>query len=143
MGFFMGGEGRNRASLVADDIDIMVVFTGDSSRLCHYLNTWFPLGLLAILLAIASSGHDIGGEIGAIFGARVGGMTAKRVEAAARMLPDSAPLIPMETQSPKNTGQTGLAGRRDIEPNPFADNLGDLVLLRQPCPQIIQNRFRG
>jgi len=48
----------------------------------------------------ASSGLKVGGKIRAILGARVGGMDAERVERAARMLPDAAPLIPMETQSP-------------------------------------------
>ena len=87
----------------------MPYFIGDSSRLCHYWNCRFPLGLLAILLAIVwlsnSSGQNIGGKIGAILGARVGGMTAERVKAAARVLPDAAPLIPVKAQSPKHTGQ--------------------------------------
>ena len=108
----------------------MVDFTGDSSGLRHYSSARFPLGLLAILLAIGSSGQNIGGEIAAIFGARVGGMTAKRVKAAARMLPDAPPLIPMETQNPKDTSQTGLACGRYIEPNPFADNLGQFPKAR-------------
>ena len=70
-------------------------------------------------------------------------MDAERVETAAGMLPDAAPLIPMEAQSPKQTGQTGLACGRNVEPNPLADNLGNFVLPRQPCPQIVQDRFRG
>jgi len=49
---------------------------------------------------MASGGLKVGGEIGAILGARVGGMDAERVELAARMLPDTAPLIPVEAQSP-------------------------------------------
>ena len=57
-----------------------------------------------------SSGLNIGGKIGAILCARVGGMDAERVERAARMLPDTAPLIPVEAQSPKQTGQTGFSG---------------------------------
>jgi len=70
-------------------------------------------------------------------------MTAKRVKPAARMLPDTAPLVPMETQSPKHTGQTGLAGGRNIQPNPFADDLGQFILARQLRPQAIQYLFRG
>ena len=50
---FIGGEGRNRTPLVADDVLIMPGFIGDSSRLCHYWNYRFPFGLLAILLAIS------------------------------------------------------------------------------------------
>ena len=49
-------------------------------------------------------------------------MRAKRVKPAARMLPDTAPLVPMEAQSPKHTGQTGFAGGRNIQPNPFAND---------------------
>ena len=95
------------------------------------------------MLIVLSSGLQVGGKIGAILVARVGGMDAERVELAARMLPDTAPLIPVEAQSPKQTGQIRLPRWRDIEPNPFADNLGDFVLPRQSCPQIVQNRFGG
>ena len=91
----------------------------------------------------ASSGENVCGKIGAILGARVGRMDAERVESAARMLPDAAPLIPVKAQSPKQAGQTGLAGGRNVQPNPLADNLGNFVLPRQPCPQIVQNRFGG
>lgn len=70
-------------------------------------------------------------------------MDAERVETAARMLPDAAPLIPVEAQSPKHTGQTGLASGRNVQPNPFADDLGQFVLPRQARPQIVQNRFGG
>ncbi len=49
-----GGESRNRSTSVANDIDNMPDFTGDSSGLCHYWNYRFPLGLLAILLAIVN-----------------------------------------------------------------------------------------
>ena len=86
-------------------------------------------------------GQNIGGKIGAILGAGVGGMSAERVEAAARMLPDTTPFVPMEAQRPKQRGQIRFARGRDIEPNPFADNLGNLVLSRQPRPQIIQDGF--
>ena len=64
------------------------------------------------------------------------GMDAERVERAAGMLPDAAPLIPVKAQSPKQTGQTGLASGRKVQPNPFADNLGNFVLARQPCAQV-------
>ena len=99
--------------------------------------------LFAFMVLVLSSGENVSGKIGAILGARVGGMDAKRVETAAWMLPDAAPLIPMEAQSPKQTGQTGPASGRNVQPNPFADNLGNLVLPRQPCAQIVQNRFGG
>ena len=63
----------------------------------------------ARMVLALSGGLNIGGEIRTILGAWVGGMDAEWVETAARMLPDAAPLIPMEAQSPKPTGQTGLA----------------------------------
>ena len=99
--------------------------------------------LFAFMVLVLSRGLNIGGKIGAILGARVGGMDAERIETAARMLPDAAPVIPVEAQSPKQTGQTGLASGRNVQPNPFADNLGDFVLPRQPCPQVVQNRCCG
>ena len=83
---------------------------------------------------MASGGLQVGGKIGAILGARVGGMDAERVETAARVLPDAAPLIPVEAQCPKHASQTWPASGRNVQPNPFADNLGQFVLPRQPCP---------
>jgi hypothetical protein len=44
-------------------------------------------------------------------------MDAERIERAARMLPNTAPLIPVEAQSPKHAGQTGLASGRSVQPN--------------------------
>ena len=97
--------------------------------------------LFAFMVLALSRELHISGKIGAILGARVGGMDAELIKTAARMLPDAAPLIPVKTQSPKQTGQTGLACGRNVQPNPFADNFGNLVLPRQPCPQVIQNRL--
>jgi len=72
-------------------------------------NSCYGMGRRRRLRFMLSSRENVSGEIGAILGARVGGMDAERIESAARMLPDAAPLIPMEAQSPKQTGQTGLA----------------------------------
>jgi hypothetical protein len=69
----------------------------------------------------------IGGKKGAILRVRVGGMSAERIEYPTRMLPDAAPLIPVEAQSPKQTCGIGFSARRDIQPNPFADNLRNFV----------------
>lgn len=95
------------------------------------------------MVLVLSSGLNIGGKIGAIFGAGVGWMDAERVERAAGMLPDAAPLIPMEAQSPKQTGEIGFSGGRNVQPNPFADDLRNFVLPRQPRPQVVQDLFRG
>jgi hypothetical protein len=106
-------------------------------------NSHCGMGRRRLVRFMASGGLKVGGKIGAILGARVGGMDAERVERAARMLPDAAPLVPVEAQSPKQAGQIGFPRWRDIQPNPLADNLGDFVLPRQPRPQIVQNTYGG
>ena len=53
---------------------------------------------VVFMAQILSSGFHVGGKIAAILGARVGGMTAERVKSSARMLPDTAPLVPMKAQ---------------------------------------------
>jgi hypothetical protein len=79
---------------VVDDRVILPYFISDSSGLCHYWNSRFPFGLLAILLAISErlffglSGQHVSGKTGAVFDAWVGGMTAKWAKPPARMLPD-------------------------------------------------------
>jgi hypothetical protein len=83
---------------------------------------------VCFVIAIIGLGRqNISGETATILGARVGGMTAKRVKLAARVLPDTTPLVPMKAQSPKQIRQTGFLSGRDIQPNPFADNLGNRV----------------
>jgi hypothetical protein len=89
------------------------------------------------------SGQHVGWEIAAILGARVGRMTAERVKLAARMLPDSTPLIPVKAQRPKHLCQHRFPRWRHVEPNPLADDLGNLVLPRQLCPQEIQDCIGG
>ena len=88
---------------------------------------------------MASDGLNIGREIGAILDARVGRMTAGRVEPAARVLPDSAAVIPMKAENPKDFRQSGFARRGYVQPNPFANDLGQFVKLGQFCPQVIQD----
>ena len=70
-------------------------------------------------------------------------MTAERVELAARVLPNTAPLIPVKAQRPKHLRQHWFPCWGNIEPNPFADDFGQFVLLGQLCPQEIQDCFRG
>ena len=59
----LGGEGRNRAPLVADDMVIMPYFIG------------------------YSNGHNTGWIVRTILGAQVGAMTSARVRLPARMFP--------------------------------------------------------
>jgi len=51
------------------------------------VSTWFISHIVSQFWPLfSSSGQHVDGEIAAILGARVGGMTSKRVKAAARML---------------------------------------------------------
>ena len=59
------------------------------------------------------------------------------------MLPDAASLVPVKAQSPKQLCQYGLTGGGTFQPNPFADDFRQFVLLRQLCPQVFQNGLRG
>jgi hypothetical protein len=57
--------GRPSSPLCGDGRQLILSnFTGDSSRLCHNWNTRFPLGLLAILLAMfdAQAGRTSAGK---------------------------------------------------------------------------------
>lgn len=68
-------------------------------------------------------------------------MTSKRVKLPARMLPNTAAVIPVKAKRPEDFGQSGFAFGRDIEPDPFADHLGDCILLWQLRSQKAQNQF--
>jgi len=68
-------------------------------------------------------------------------MRAQRVKLAARVLPDVAAVVPMEAQSPKCPAQRRRGCR--LKPNPFADDLGHTVLLREAGAQVIQNCLGG
>jgi hypothetical protein len=92
---------------------------------------------------IGSSWLDVGGKIRAIPGVPVGGMGAERVNQSARVLPDTAPLIPVKAKTPKQLCQCWFSRRRNIQPNPFADDFRKPVLIRQPRPQVIQDRLGG
>jgi len=83
-----------------------------------------------------SCGQNISREIAAILGAGVGGVRAQRVKLSARMLPDSAPVIPMKAQTPERGSQSLLFGGQG-QPNPFADNFRPFVLLRKLRPQVV------
>src|ERR1017187_922584 len=89
-----------------------------------------------------SNGLHVSGEIAAIFGARVGGMRDIRRTSSARMLPDAPTLIPMKAQTPERICGGAVAGRWKFQPNPFANDFRQFVLLRQLRPQEIQNFLR-
>src|ERR1039457_8392 len=90
-----------------------------------------------------SSGFHVGGKITAVFGARVVGVRGVRRTRSARVLPDATALIPMKAQTPKGVCGGAVAGLWKIQPNPFADNLGKLVLAWQFSFQQSQNLLGG
>jgi hypothetical protein len=121
--------------LVADDRVIMPYFIGDSSGLCHYWNCRFPLGLLAILLAIVL------GLIRRvkcwIYQARVAvGAGAKP---SARVLPNLPPAIPMKAKLRKLGGYDVRLLLLKLNPNPFADNLTQFPKARGLVIEHVQN----
>ena len=61
-------------------------------------------------------------------------MTAERVKQSAGMLPDTAPLVPVKAQRPKQARQSRLLRGRDIEPNPFTDDFGQFWMRAIPVP---------
>src|ERR1041384_5499821 len=71
-----------------------------------------------------SGGHLVGGEVGAVLGAGIGG--AAGGELAAGVLPCLPLGIPMETKLRERGGHVAGLFFRELNPNPLADNLGDL-----------------
>ena len=92
---------------------------------------------------IFSNGLNVGGEIAAVFDARVERMRGEGRTRTARMLPDATALIPMETQTAKGAGNGAVAGGWKCQPNPFADDFGEFILVRQSRPQEIQDLLCG
>ncbi len=103
------------------------------------------LGKMAVVfMAISlSSGLNLGGKLAAIFGAGFAGVRRVGRKCAARVLPNATALIPVEAQTVKRVCGGAVRGLRKIQPNPFADNLGKLVLARQFPFQQSQNLLRG
>src|ERR1019366_2738701 len=90
-----------------------------------------------------SSGFHVGGKLAAVFGAGFAGVRRVRRKCATRVLPDATALIPMKAQTVKGVCGGAVAGLWKIQPNPFADNLGKLVLAWQFPLQQSQNLLRG
>jgi len=132
-------EGRNRAPLVADDRFIMPYFIGDSSGLCHYGIFRFPIGLLAILLAI------VFGLIRRIkcriYLARVAVGAGARP--SARVLPKLPPAIPMKAKLRKLGGYVAGLLLSKLNPNPLADNLTQLPEAWGLMVKYVQHPSRG
>src|ERR1041384_4082333 len=78
--------------------------------------------------ASESGGDLVGGEVGAVLGARVGG--AAGAELAAGVLPCLPLVVPMEAKLREGAGHlTGLLVG-ELDPDPLADNLGETEELR-------------
>ncbi len=92
---------------------------------------------------MVGSGVEVGGKARTVFAARVAGVDGVRSTRAARVLPETAALIPMKTQTPKRVRRRAVTGLRKIKPDPFPDNLGQFVLLWQLRPQKGQDFLRG
>ena len=92
---------------------------------------------------MVGSGVEVGGKARTVFAARVAGMDGVRSARAARVLPETAALIPVKAQTPKRVRRRAVTGLRKIKPDPFSDNLGQFVLLRQLSFEQSQNRQCG
>lgn len=75
-------------------------------------------------------GVGVGGKARTVFGTGFAGVRGVRRKRAARVLPETAALIPMKAQTPKRVRRRAVTGLRKIKPDPFSDNLGQFVLLR-------------
>lgn len=92
---------------------------------------------------MVGSGVEVGGKARTVFAAWVAGMDGVRRARAARVLPETAALIPVKAQPPKRVRRRAVTGLRKIKPDPFPDNFGQFVLLRQLRPQKGQDCLRG
>lgn len=70
-------------------------------------------------------------------------MRRVRRKRAARVLPETAALIPMKTQTPERIGGGAVGAGGKLQPNPPAHNLGQFVLLGQLSFEQSQNRGCG
>ena len=84
----------------------------------------------------------VGGEMAAVF---LAGVCAAAIggELAARVLPALAAVVPMESELRQLAAH--LLGRLvgESDPDPFADNLGKLVLAGHPTAEKLKDAVRG
>lgn len=92
---------------------------------------------------MVSSGVEVGGKARTVFAARVAGMDGVRRARAARVLPETAALIPVKAQTPEGIGGGSVGADGKLQPNPPAHNLGQFVLVRQLSFEQSQNRRCG
>jgi hypothetical protein len=75
--------------------------------------------------------------------ARVAGMDVVRSARAARMLPETAALIPMEAKTPKDIGGGAVGAGGKVQPNPLSDDFRQFVLGGQLGFKQSQDGLRG
>jgi len=92
---------------------------------------------------MVGSGVEVGGKARTVFTARVAGVDGVRRARAARVLPETAALIPMKAQTPEGIGDSAMGAGGKLQPNPPAHNLGQFVLLGQLGLEQSQNRQCG
>ena len=78
---------------------------------------------------MVGSGVEVGGKARTVFAARVASMDGVRSARTARVLPETAPLVPVKAQTPEGIGGGAVAAGGKLQPNPAANNLGQFVLL--------------
>jgi len=99
-------------------------------------------GKVEIVFIIVSGVKGLGGTR-TIFAAWVAGMGVIRGTRAARVLPKTTALIPMETQTPKSVGGGAVAAGGKIQPNPTANDFSQFVLGGQLGFEQVQDCLGG
>jgi len=89
------------------------------------------------------SGVEGGGGTRTVFAAGVAGMDEIRGARAARMLPKTTALIPVETKTPKGIGGGAVAAGGKIQPNPTANDFRQFALGGQLGFEQTQDRLYG
>lgn len=74
------------------------------------------------------SGVEVGGRARTVFAARVAGMDRVRGARAARVLPETATLVPVKPQTPESVGGGAVAAGGKIQPNPTANDFRQFIL---------------
>jgi len=80
-----------------------------------------------------------GNETGAKLLARVARVDVIRSARPARVLPETAALVPMEAQTPKDIGGGAVGTFGEVQPNPAANDFRQFILLRQLTLQHFQD----
>lgn len=89
------------------------------------------------------SGVEGGGKLRTEFAAWVAGMNGVRSTRPARVLPETAALIPVKAQTPEGVGGYAMRAGRKIQPNPPPHDFSQFILLGQLSFEQIQDGLCG